>query len=118
MTPARLTHSVCNVSKVLSVFYCTHLHEHLFLHQEKETYFGAIVGRCANRIAGGQFQLSDRKFRLATNNGPNALHGGVQGWDKRLWLGQRIAHAEGEAVRLTYTSSDGEEVRKHLSPRL
>lgn len=79
--------------------------------QAKGTYFGAVVGRCANRIARGRFELGGKVHSLAINNPPNALHGGVRGWDKRLWQGQRIAHSEGDAVRLTYTCTDSEEVR-------
>lgn len=79
--------------------------------QVKGTYFGAIVGRCANRIARGRFVLDGKVHTLAVNNPPNALHGGVRGWDKCQWEGQRITHSEGEAVRLTYTSADGEEAR-------
>ncbi len=137
-----------------------------------------MVGRCANRIAEGRFELGGKQHRLATNNPPNALHGGkvrslisicgkakigrwsmvvdhpqsslccdlhgrprccycVQaspsrpentrldaamhvrqvGWDKRMWEGRRILHPEGQAVQLTYTSSDGEEARTTSAPR-
>jgi aldose 1-epimerase len=55
--------------------------------------------------------LDGKQYRLATNNLPNALHGGKVGWDKRVWQGRRILHPEGQAVQLTYTSADGEEVR-------
>ena len=135
-----------------------------------------MVGRCANRIAKGRFELDGRQYRLATNNPPNALHGGKVrslagfamerepidgghspptiatllpscarshdaalrarlikpswglgrdagdlcapqvGWDKRVWEGRRILHPEGQAVQLTYTSPDDEEVRNIASP--
>ena len=71
---------------------------------------GAIVGRVANRIAGAQFELDGETYKLASNNGPNCLHGGKVGYDKVLWAVERLEGGEqGEAVRLTYTSPDGEE---------
>ncbi len=47
-------------------------------------YFGIVVGRCANRIAGARFQLDGKTYKLAANNGPNALHGGVHGWGEQV----------------------------------
>ena len=70
-------------------------------------YFGAIVGRYGNRIAKGQFALDGRTFKLATNNGPNHLHGGNKGFDKVLWDGMPLK--TGAGVVFTRTSPDGEE---------
>ncbi len=72
-------------------------------------YFGALVGRYANRIAKGKFTLDGKEYTLATNNGPNALHGGIKGFDKVVWTPKILATPEGAALELTYLSKDGEE---------
>lgn len=73
------------------------------------SYFGATVGRYANRIAGGKFTLDGHTYTLATNNGPNHLHGGVKGFDKVIW-DAAPRPGKGEAgVLFTYRSPDGEE---------
>jgi aldose 1-epimerase len=73
-------------------------------------YFGATVGRYANRIAKGRFTLDGKVYELATNDGPNALHGGARGFDKHLWTIDRVASgAKSASATLTYTSPDGEE---------
>jgi aldose 1-epimerase len=69
-------------------------------------YFGCITGRVANRIAKGQFTLNGTTFRLATNNGPHHLHGGNDGFDKKIWAGEALGPS---AVRFSYRSPDGEE---------
>ncbi|MGC8828550.1 MAG: aldose epimerase family protein [Verrucomicrobiia bacterium] len=72
-------------------------------------YFGAIVGRVANRIAGGKFKLGDKEYTLAKNNGPNHLHGGIKGFDKVVWDAEPIYRSDGVGVKLSYLSPDGEE---------
>ena len=72
-------------------------------------YFGATIGRVANRIAKGKFRLGGQDYTLATNNGPNHLHGGNKGFDKRVWKAQTVPATDGVAVRFTYLSADAEE---------
>ncbi len=72
-------------------------------------YFGATVGRVANRIAKGKFTLDGKEYTLAANNGPNALHGGLKGFDKVIWKAEPLQSADGVGVTLSYRSRDGEE---------
>jgi aldose 1-epimerase len=78
-------------------------------YESDHPYFGATIGRVANRIAKGTFRLGGQEYTLATNNGPNHLHGGLRGFDKRVWKAQTARAANGAAVRFTYTSADMEE---------
>ncbi|NAS23216.1 galactose-1-epimerase [Herbidospora sp. NEAU-GS84] len=71
----------------------------------RSRYFGAVVGRYGNRIAGGRFDLDGTTYRLARNNGTAALHGGVRGFDKRVWS----ASAAADTIVLRHVSPDGEE---------
>ncbi|MCW3848357.1 galactose mutarotase [Sphingomonas sp. LB-2] len=72
-------------------------------------YFGVSVGRFANRIRLGRFSIDGNSYQLATNNTVNALHGGVQGFDKRLWKVVEVASGPTAHVTLSYVSPDGEE---------
>lgn len=76
---------------------------------QKNPYFGALVGRYANRIANGQFTLDGKTYHLARNNGENALHGGLKGFDKVAWSAKEVTGSGGPALELTYVSKDGEE---------
>jgi aldose 1-epimerase len=75
----------------------------------KPQFFGSTVGRYANRIAGARFALDGKTYRLAANNGPNALHGGTKGFDKVVWTITEVKSGPVASVTLTYTSRDGEE---------
>ena len=73
-------------------------------------YLGALIGRYANRIANASFALDGVTHRLAANDGPNCLHGGRQGFDRRLWRAVRSrSSADGVSLVLRYASPDGEE---------
>ncbi|HXR97237.1 MAG TPA: aldose epimerase family protein [Terriglobales bacterium] len=76
---------------------------------DTSTYFGALIGRYANRIALGRFSLDGRAYHLAVNNGKNALHGGILGFNRRLWKARDVSTASGPALELSYLSRDGEE---------
>ena len=78
-------------------------------YRQANPYFGAIIGRYGNRIREGKFTLAGEHYSLATNNGPNSLHGGRQGFDQRLWQAEPGISAAGETLTLTYHSPAGEE---------
>lgn len=78
-------------------------------YQENPPHFGVIIGRYANRIARAKFTLDGREYHLAKNHGENHLHGGNQGFDKRLWAAQEVEFETGPGLKLFYVSEDGEE---------
>lgn len=78
-------------------------------YQTAHPFFGVLVGRFGNRIAGGQFELEGRRYDLAKNDGNNHLHGGLKGFDKVVWDAEEILSSDRVGLRLSYLSKDGEE---------
>lgn len=76
---------------------------------QDDPYFGAIVGRYANRIANAAFELDGQKYTLVANNGPNSLHGGVEGFESKVWKATPKKEEDAVHLELTCTSPDGEE---------
>jgi len=74
-----------------------------------KAYLGATVGRYANRVANGKFTLDGKTYELPKNDGNNTLHGGIKGFNKRVWTAHEVSSANGQAVRFSYLSKDGEE---------
>jgi aldose 1-epimerase len=72
-------------------------------------YFGGIIGRYCNRIAGAKFSVDGKEYALAKNNGEHHLHGGKKGWDKLVWKSEPIKTADGAGVKFSLTSPDGDE---------
>jgi aldose 1-epimerase len=78
-------------------------------YEEGKAYFGATVGRYGNRIGHGKFVLDGKTYTLPKNNGDNTLHGGINGFNKKMWTAKEVSSKEGVAVQFTYVSPDGEE---------
>jgi aldose 1-epimerase len=83
--------------------------DNLASYLEGHPFFGCITGRYANRIAKGKFTFDGKEYTLATNNGPNHLHGGRKGIDKVVWTYEQLAKGDVMGVRFTHTSPDGDE---------
>ncbi len=81
-----------------------------------DTYFGAIIGRYANRIANGTFSLNNTTYKLDTNNGVNSLHGGYLGWNTKVWDATTSADRHGEHLTLTASFPAGEGCLQTLTP--
>jgi len=75
----------------------------------KHPFFGVTVGRYANRIHAGKFTIDGKEYQLALNNGPNTLHGGLVGFDHKVWKAEPKDTPKGQSVHFTYVSKDGEE---------
>jgi aldose 1-epimerase len=78
-------------------------------YEKRSPCFGALLGRYANRIAGGKFMLEGKEVSLPRNAGANHIHGGILGFHKRVWSAEPVEGHNSVALRLTYTSQDGEE---------
>ncbi len=78
-------------------------------YESRHPYFGTITGRFANRIARGEFTIEGKRYELATNDGPNHLHGGVVGFDRKIWQTEISSSDEAAVLRLTMTSPDGDQ---------
>ena len=76
---------------------------------KKSPYFGAIVGRVANRIKDATFKLDGKTYKLNANDAPHHLHGGKKGWDKVIWTAEPKETKDGPSLKLTYVSQDGDE---------
>jgi aldose 1-epimerase len=78
-------------------------------YMKQTNYLGATIGRYGNRIGKAQFKLDGKVYSLPKNNGENTLHGGPNGFDKRVWKAREVQSPDGQALELTYLSKDGEE---------
>ena len=83
--------------------------DNLEQYTEENPYFGALIGRFGNRIAMAKFSLDGKDYQLEANNGKNALHGGLKGFDKVVWDAEIISSDSSAALKLMYLSQDGEE---------
>jgi aldose 1-epimerase len=83
-------------------------HDELAPYLAQRRFFGATIGRYANRIAGGRFELDGRRTELPPNDGPNSLHGGPDGFDRQLWRVQALNDRPTPSVTLSHASPDGE----------
>ena len=76
---------------------------------QDQPYFGSIIGRVAGRIANAEFTLDGAQYKLPANEGKHHLHGGIQGFDKKIWQSETIEEENKVGVRFSYTSPAGEE---------
>lgn len=83
--------------------------DNLKQYETESPYFGALIGRVGNRIAKGTYTVDGVTYHAATNNGPNSLHGGKVGYDKRVWEAKEVPSKDGQALQLSLTDADGTE---------
>ncbi|XP_078144988.1 galactose mutarotase [Centroberyx gerrardi] len=105
LTLGAIIRSVCIKGKDGQLEDVVQGYDHLEGYVSDRRYFGALVGRVANRIAGGRFVVEETEYQLDINNGPNALHGGLRGFNKAIWVAKAV---EG-GVRFSHTSPDGDQ---------
>jgi aldose 1-epimerase len=77
--------------------------------EKNAPYFGVVVGRVGNRISNAAFTLDGVRYMLSENTPPNHLHGGMNGFDKQLWDAEQVATEQGDGIKFTYTSPDGDQ---------
>jgi aldose 1-epimerase len=77
-------------------------------YEDRSPCFGALIGRYANRIAKGKFELDGRQYSLPLNGGANHIHGGPRGFDKQVWKAESLQGTDFVGLKLGYTSRDGE----------
>ena len=77
--------------------------------KENSAHFGSLIGRVANRIAKGTFTLDGKAYHVPINDGPNSLHGGKKGYDRRLWTAEEVPMASGSAVKMSLVDPDGDQ---------
>jgi len=83
--------------------------DNITAYENKSPYFGCIVGRYGNRIANASFDLNGQTYKLAANNDKNNLHGGIEGFDKKIWGCEAFSTPESACLKMNYLSKDMEE---------
>ncbi|XP_067384088.1 aldose 1-epimerase isoform X1 [Channa argus] len=105
LTLGAIIRSVCSRGKDGQMVDIVLGYDNLEGYVSDKRYLGAVVGRVANRIARGRFVVEEKVYQLDINNGPNALHGGLQGFNKAIWLATEVK----DGVQLSLTSPDGDQ---------